>query len=278
MTVPPIVQTLPFVAWILLVTLAFGTFLFGAVTAETAPPTRGYLRFAAITAAILALLAWVVDTSLPAPTADIVVRQPPADLDLVRRVALGGFVITSLIYAAVLSDRENRWALGGLTLIAAGTALIAAAFSWAPTAVDGVPLAVQLFTLSAITGGSLAAIGLGHWYLVTPKLSERPLILQARWLLWALVIQGLLFIVWTTLGGGVGQGAWDALSGPSALLVWLRGLITIAFPIVLVYMAVRTAQTRSMESATGLLYINLAAVMAGTIGAAALYVSSGILV
>jgi hypothetical protein len=43
-------------------------------------------------------------------------------------------------------------------------------------------------------------------------------------------------------------------------------------------MALRTAQTRSMESATGLLYINLAAVLAGTIGAAALYVSSGLLV
>jgi hypothetical protein len=43
-------------------------------------------------------------------------------------------------------------------------------------------------------------------------------------------------------------------------------------------MALRTAQTRSMESSTGLLYINLAAVLAGTIGAAALYVSGGILV
>jgi hypothetical protein len=42
-------------------------------------------------------------------------------------------------------------------------------------------------------------------------------------------------------------------------------------------MAWRTAMTRSMESATGLLYINLAAVMAGTIGATALYVSSGLL-
>ncbi|HUR16276.1 MAG TPA: hypothetical protein VMZ33_03225 [Candidatus Limnocylindrales bacterium] len=278
MIVPPIVQTLPFVAWMLLVTLAFGTFLFGAVTAEAAPATRGYLRFTAITAAILALLAWVVDTSLPAPAGDLVLRQAPADLDLVRRVALGGFAITSLLYAAVLSDRENRWALGGLSLIAAGTALIAAAFSWAPTAVDGVPLAVQLFTLAVTTGGSLAAIGLGHWYLVTPKLSERPLILQTRWLLGALIIQGLLFIVWTTLGGGVGQDAWEALSGSSALLVWLRGLVTVGFPIVLVYMSLRTAQTRSMESATGLLYISLAAVMAGTIGAAALYISGGILV
>jgi hypothetical protein len=276
--VPPIVQTLPYVAWILLVALSFGTFLFGAVTAETAPPSRAYLRFAAVTAAILAGLAWIVDTSLSPLGADLIVRTPPADLDLWRRVALGGFVISSLAYAAVLSDRENRWAAGGLCLITAGATLILAAFSWAPTGVDAVPFAVQLFTLSVVTGGSLAAIALGHWYLVTPRLSERPLINQSRWLLWALAIQALLYVVWATLGGGVGQDAWEALSGPSALLVWLRGIITVAFPIVLVYMALRTAQTRSMESATGLLYINLAAVMAGTIGAAALYISSGVLI
>jgi hypothetical protein len=144
--------------------------------------------------------------------------------------------------------------------------------------VDAVPFAVQLGILSAVTGGSMAAIALGHWYLVTPKLSERPLTLEIRMLLAALVVQALLFVVWTTLGGGVDQSAWEALSGPSALLVYLRGGITILFPLILVFMALRTAQTRSMESATGLLYINLAAVLAGTIGAAALYVSTGLLV
>ena len=66
-------------------------------------------------------------------------------------------------------------------------------------------------------------------------------------------------------------------AGP-VLLVALRLLVTIAFPIVLVWMAWRTATTRSMKSATGLLYINFAAVLAGTIGAAALYTANGILV
>lgn len=277
MTVPPIVQTLPYVAWILLVALALGSYLFAAATAESAPPTRGYLRFVAGAAAILSLLAWFVDASLVAPEG-LAVRVAPSDMDFIRRLALLGFIVTALAYAVLLSDRYRRWALGGMSLIWGSATLIAAAVSWAPTAVDAVPLAVQLFTLSIVTGGSLSAIVLGHWYLVTPKLSERPLILQARWLLGALVIQGMLYVVWATLGGGVGQDAWEALSGPSALLVWLRGLITIAFPMVLVYMSLRTAQTRSMESATGLLYINLAAVMAGTIGAAALYAASGILV
>jgi hypothetical protein len=134
---------------------------------------------------------------------------------------------------------------------------------------------VQLVVLSLATGGSLASVILGHWYLVTPKISEKPLILQARLLMAVVALQLALFIVWTTLGGGPGQGAFEAFTGANLLLVVLRLLVTLLFPLVLCWMAWRTALTRSMESATGLLYINLAAVMAGTIGAAALYVSTG---
>jgi hypothetical protein len=42
--------------------------------------------------------------------------------------------------------------------------------------------------------------------------------------------------------------------------------------------AVKTAQTRSMESATGLLYINVGSIAAGTILAAGLYFGAGLLV
>src|SRR3712207_8589004 len=47
----------------------------------------------------------------------------------------------------------------------------------------------------------------------------------------------------STLGGGPGQDAWQAFTGANLLLVVLRGVITIAFPIALCYMAWRTAQT-----------------------------------
>jgi hypothetical protein len=58
----------------------------------------------------------------------------------------------------------------------------------------------------------------------------------------------------------------------------LRLVVSLLFAVILSYMAIRTAETRSMESATGLLYIDLAAILAGTIGAAALYLSAGLLV
>lgn len=275
---PPatVAQALPYVNWIVLVSLAVGSFWSLVALGLTNDAPRGYLGFLAACAAILGAIALVADLGLPSPS-DLVIEPAPAQVDVVRRLGLGAFVVTAIPFA-LIARRPTGLAPVSAGVLAGGSVLISAAAGWAPTPVDVVPLLVQLTVLSAVTGGALAALVLGHWYLVTPKLSERPLVLQARLLATILAVQALLFVVWATLGGGIGQGPWDALSGSSALLVWLRLLITIAFPLILAYMALRTAQTRSMESATGLLYINLAAVLAGTIGAAALYVSSGLLV
>jgi len=267
---PQAVQSLPYVAWVLLVALAFGSFAFVALTRQLTDATPGYLRFTALCAGVLALLALLVDWGLPVPS-DLAIHA--AGRPDIRQLGLGLFALGAVLYA--LEFRPAR-AIGGAGFGAA-LALGGAVFGWAPTGVDAVPLLVQLVVLSLATGGSMAAVILGHWYLVTPKISEKPLVLQARLLLGVIGLQVLLFIVWTTLGGGPGQGAFDAFSGGNLLLVVLRLLVSLLFPLVLCWMAWRTALTRSMESATGLLYINLAAVMAGTIGAAALYVSTGLL-
>lgn len=273
-----VAHALPYVNWIVLVTLAVGAFAFVCVTALTTDATRGYLGFTAFCAAILGGLALASDSALPAPDT-LVLRAAPPELDAARTFGLAAFALVALGFTvAVRRSRGARLAASAVGIGAGLIALVAAAAGWAPTVADAVPFGVQLLTLSAVTGGSLAAIVLGHWYLVTPKLSGRPLVGQARWLLAALIVQALLFVVWATLGGGVDQQAWEALTGPAALLTILRGAITVTFPLALVFMALKTAHTRSMESATGLLYINLAAVLAGTIGAAALYVSGGILV
>lgn len=274
---PQAVQSLPYVAWVILATLAFGSFAFVALTRQLTDATRGYLGFTAFCSGLLALLALVTDWGLPAPT-DLILQPATAGVVTIRQMATGVFAALALGYPVVARGGRAALLLGLVGVAAAAVALGAAAFGWAPTPPDGVPLLVQLVVLSLATGGSLAAIVLGHWYLVTPKISERPLILHARLLLAIVGLQVLLFVAWTTLGGGPGQDAFDAFVGSALLLVVLRLLVSLLFPLVLTWMAWRTALTRSMESATGLLYINLAAVMAGTIGSAALYVSSGLLI
>jgi hypothetical protein len=274
---PQAVQSLPYVAWMLLGTLAFGAFALVALTRRLTDATRGYLGFTAVCAALLALMTLAADWGLPKPT-DLVIQPASAGLDTLRQGGLAIFAACAVAYPFALRGRRAAPLVALAGLAAAVVALGAAALGWAPTGVDAVPLLVQLVMLSLVTGGSLAAVVLGHWYLVTPKISDKPLVLQARVLMALIGLQVLLFIVWTTLGGGPGQGAFDAFAGGNLLLVMLRLLVSLVFPLVLTLMAWRTALTRSMESATGLLYINLAAVMAGTIGAAALYVSGGLLV
>jgi hypothetical protein len=277
MELPPIVQALPYVAWVILFTLAVGAFAFAAITRERSDATRGYLASVSVSAAILGGLTLLSDWGLPA-TDRLVIRSSDPTLTFVRQAGLAAFTLLAFVYVFALRGRLPTMPVAGATMAAAAIALGAAAFGWAPSGVDAVPLIVQLSVLSVATGGSMAAIALGHWYLVTPKLPVEPLVMQTRMLLAVVAIQVLLFVVWTTLGGGPGQGAFDAFTGGTVILVALRLVVTLIFPLVLCYMALRTAQTRSMESATGLLYINLAAVMAGTIGAAALYVSAGLLV
>jgi hypothetical protein len=275
-TVPPLVAALPYVAWILLATLAFGSMAFVVVTRQLTDVTLGYARFTAVTAAVLAFLARLVDGGLTDPPTSFV-HQPSQDLATLRWIGLVLFVVLSVAYAAVAANKRAALVVGAMSLAFGAIAAAAGAFGWA-TSAHAIPFLVQVAALSLVTGGSMAAIVLGHWYLVTPKISERPLILQCQLLLAVLIVQALLFVTWTTLGGGPGQTAFSAFTTGPVLLVALRLVVTIAFPIVLVWMAWRTSLTRSMESATGLLYINFAAVLAGTIGAAALYVSSGILV
>jgi hypothetical protein len=272
-----VAQALPYVYWMLLSTLAVGALAFVALTAWLSDATRGYLGFTAFAAGLLAVLALLADMGLAAAPA-LVIGASSAEADLVRRAALAAFATAAFVFALSTTRPGRRSVAAAIALFSGITALGAAAVGWAPSAADAVPLAIQLGLLSAATGGSLAAITLGHWYLVTPRVSERPLLLQTRLLASVVALQLATFVVWALFGGGPRQEPFEALTGGAALLGWLRLAVTLVFPLILVAMAYVTARTRSMESATGLLYITIAAVLAGTIGASVLYVSEGLLV
>jgi hypothetical protein len=272
-----IAQNLAFINWTVLTGLAVGSA--GAVVLGrlATDATRGYLAFTALCALLFGLLALASDTALPVGLVGSPVAAEPF-WDGPRRAAIGGFcVLVALLLVAMV--RRQRAPMLGIATIGAGLAvLVLAALSWGGSLIGSVALLVQLAALSAATGGVFSAMILGHWYLVTPKLGERPLVLFARLLLAILAAQVVLFALWVGLGVGPGADAWfAALFGPAALFVWLRLVVGLVFPLVVSWAAVQTARSRSMESATGLLYINVGTIAAGTILAAGLYFGSGIL-
>ena len=98
-------------------------------------------------------------------------------------------------------------------------------------------------------------------------------------LLVVVIVQVALFWAWIATGAGPADVApFSSLTGPWALFVWLRLIVGLVFPLIVCWASVQTARSRSMESATGLLYINVGSIAAGTILAAGLYFGAGLLV
>jgi len=275
-----IASNLALINWTVLAALAVGSFGVVMLTRLRTSATKGYLAFTAFCAAGFGVLAWLSDDGLaPAATGSPVVADPAFDAP--RRIAMAIFVVLALVsMMQIARGRSGIWP-GTATLAAGAASLLLGALAWGTGgAVMSLMLGVQLVILAAATGGVFAAMILGHWYLVTPRLPEAPLVLVSRALLAVVALQVALFVLWVGLGVGPGAtgGPFAALVGPWALFVWLRLLVGLVFPLIVSWAAVQTARSRSMESATGLLYINVGTIAAGTIVAAGLYFGAGLLV
>jgi len=270
-----IIQSLSYVTWVLLGGLALGSFALTWWLRQTTDATAGFLGFSALLAAVFGFGWLLVEWGLPEPV-DLDIGYLPG-LDEPRRAAIALFALLSLVAGLRLRRGGRALWLGSGAILAGLAALFLGAWSWGDAEPISVSIFVQLVALAAVTGGSLAAVVLAHWYLVTPKISERPLIITTQLLMLALVIQLLLFGVWTA-AGIPDLEPFEVLSGDNLVFVWLRLLVGLVAPLVLTAMAWRTAITRSMESATGLLYIEFALVMASTIVATGLLFGESLLV
>ena len=205
-----IAENLAFINWTVLTGLAVGAFAAVVLGRLATTATRGYLAFTAACAVGLGGLAYLSDTGLPAAIAGAAVRSDAA-WDGPRRGALIVFVVVSAVYTVALARGRRAPALAILGLVAGGAAIVTGAIGWAGGPVGILFLAIQLGLLAAATGGVFAAMILGHWYLVTPKLPEAPLVLFSRALFAVVAIQLVLFVAWVAAGTGGG-----ARSGPSA--------------------------------------------------------------
>lgn len=272
-------QNLAFINWTVLTGLALGSYAAVVLLHRRTTATPGYLRFTALCALGFGLLAWLSDGALPTSLGQSPVVVDPS-WDAPRRAALVLFCV--LVVAGLVAGRlgsRTRSAIEAAGMVAAAATLLFGALAWGGGSLGTLALFVQLAIVSGVTGGVFAAMILGHWYLVTPKLPEAPLILLARVLFGLVVVQVVLFWAWVATGAGPADVApFAALVGPWALFVWLRLIVGLVFPLIVSWASVQTARSRSMESATGLLYINVGSIAAGTILAAGLYFGAGLLV
>jgi hypothetical protein len=159
--------------------------------------------------------------------------------------------------------------------------LLGLASIWSAALVDASPQLLGLGTPLAVLAGAmalgsaLAGLSLGHWYLVSPTLSLRPLIQLNFLCLGALVTQTVLLpllILWP----GAPEQSVRALFSDYVVFVGVRVVFGLLVPIIATIMTWRTARIRSLDSATGLLYIVAALVLAGEIAARTLFFLTGV--
>ena len=226
--------------------------------------TRGFLALSAATALVVALLAFGL--------AGLGRLEGP------ERLLQGLFLLGLVGYTVLLASARSapRVQVGTLALGLGLAALVLAALS-RPSAMLGPGLTALAFLASAAALGSgVGGLLLGHWYLVTPRLPSRPLRLLCDLLLVSLIPLTALAAWYLLLEHGAPGAGPGGLSGAP---LWLgAGMITL-FPFG-VTVAARVCcvdgpgRGRSLQAATGLLYLVAAAVLAGGLAGNAVLLGS----
>ena len=255
------IEALPFVNWIFWTALSAGSLLVVGLTELLGGTTRGYRLFMAWVLVMFAAILLLSELSLVPGTAVDATAGPRRALV----IAYGAVSVAYLIASILQLPRSGIAVAGGVigmlalaTLAAAGATFSELLFS------------VQLLLAALALGSVNAAMLLGHWYLVTPKLSTAPLRRMMWLLLGTLVAQALAFaLAVLTVSSG-------PLGGPIGPLTWLRLGVGIVLPIGITVLAILASRAPSLQASTGLLYIGLAFVIAGSIAGASITYLTGV--
>ena len=254
------IEAILFVNWIFWAALTSGTLLVVGLTERLGGTTRGYRLFMAWLLLIFAAVLVLSELALP----DGVVAAGTTGIRRPLAVAVGAGAVAYVI-ASVGGWPRSGIAIGAGLAGLAALGVLAAAGGSDNAALFAGQLVLAALALGAVNAGML----LGHWYLVTPKLSPVPL-RRIMWLLaGCLVLQAIAFVAAVVTGP-------EALDGGLGLLTWLRFGVGILLPIVATGLAIAASSAASLQASTGLLYIGLALVMAGSIAGASITYLTGV--
>jgi hypothetical protein len=283
------VQALPQAAFLLLLEAAVGGTIALFWVHLRGSVTVGFTLFTGICFFIVGGLAvWLRSAFPPTIAADLdqTVALPLLNLRLtegemwfaIERTLSSFFVVLLGIYLIGLRVKSLA---GVVRVLGPVVPLIGLGGLWAAALVNaspqlgglGTPLAVLAGALAL--GAALAGLSLGHWYLVSPTLSVRPLIELTFLCLGALVVQ-IVLVPLLLFVPGLPRDRVNLLFTDYLLFFGVRVIFGLVVPLAATIMTWRTARIRSLDSATGLLYITAALILAGEIAARTLAAMTGV--
>ena len=260
----------PLAGLLVLLELAVGTVAVSAALDQLGRVGRG---FAGTTAAICALIMG----------ADLLVISGSSDFGGLLHVPVDGaavanFVHWSVAFTALLAadalfaavgTEISRRVVAGATVGVGLVTLLSAAVAIGP-ALGGAGAAALAFLSAALLAGSaLAGMLLGHWYLVTPNMSFRPLRLSIYAVFAAVGVQCAVIAIALL---SAGRSRERLISGDQAFLFWLLVIGSgVLFTAAVNAFTLYFARIRANQPATAMLYVLIISVVMGLVPAHLVY-------
>jgi hypothetical protein len=258
----------PVVGVLVLAELAIGTMLAVYAGDLLGEVGRGFLGTTALICVVIMGACLGISALLPDPAR---LLHEPVDAGGVAAFVhwAVGFTVALAAYAllcAVGTDPARRVA-GAVAVLCGVLALGHAATSFGSSRLAGL---VAVLPAALLAGSTLAGMLLGHWYLIAPDLSFRPLRRAVHLIFAALAVQATaVALALATADGAVRASLLGERYGASFwLLVVAAGLVVTAAVngLTLYY-----ARIRANQPATAMLYILVITVMMGVVPAHLLY-------
>ena len=256
--------TLPLALFLLLAETAVGGCATVAYLRLPGGLTHGFLKFIAVTYAVLGILAFLVVLAIPTGAYHRLLAIDYAAAGAL--IFLQGLVVVALLVHAVVIWRHDSSRLSWVLTLSASLLLLAgiaaALLPLAGSLLNGAAIALVVALSAAVLGAATTGMLLGHWYLVTPALTNRPLLRAIVVLLVSLVLQAVLFpLTLRGLAHGSGSLTHPLTLSPVLTILWALGAVLL--PLVAAGLALPTCRLRSFMSTTGLLYLAMIAILPG---------------
>jgi len=270
----PTILTLPLVLAVVLVELAIGGTFVSWFMERRGEAPGGFLKLVAGVNALAAAAALGLAPTVPRGEAAALVGLDPGPLSsLGQALALLAILTVLQLVLTFIPARFPR-NIGGILTMAAGVLTLGVATvsrTAAATAdIFGLVLAFSAPPLGALAlGGLNGAMLLGHWYLVTPKLSTGPLRNASLIVVVAVALQ-LVLVLSTVMRGDLVGTTQTGLVVAIGIRIGVGLLMTFA-----VALAAWWTARMNTQSSTGLLYVGLGSALAGEISARVLFFLTG---
>lgn len=165
------------------------------------------------------------------------------------------WLTTAAIAVAAGFGYHPAWIVAGLALLTFAAIYRGASVDRVAGIATGLAAAVVLglgtqpygYAAAAFLGAVTNAMLLGHWHLNQPKLGTKP-------------IARLVYVLWAAIGAFVASSVWLLVSRTGAGvrgLAMVTGIVFGVFAAVLTAMVQHLVRTRSIMSATGILYLEI---------------------